>query len=448
MDERRADAIDGQPHDGVRRGGGGRRLLQFLLILCAIGGAVICAVLLAMTLPSGGDSNSATFGSRLCAPTARVNCDYVLASQWSKFRGVSTSLIGFAYFCAAGVWFAAIGVPTHRARAWHLVPVALVLVGAVVSAWFVYVMATRLPVWCSWCLAAHGVNGLMLVLTLAAWPRRVDEMPAYPRPARGIGVLAGCCAAAMMAAVGAWSVQLQVAARQYQREYLAATNNAEYIAWRLSREPAREIAVGADALAFGAVDAKHTIVVFSDFECAKCRLFHQYARRLTTIYPGAVRVVLKHYPMSPQCNARVKGAFHYFACEAARAAEAARLAGDAVKALAYHGKLYDMAGSLDEKPYTALARQMGIDAAAFERTTASEDVTRRIESDVALAASLGVEGTPAIFLDGRPLRTNWHIVTEGVRPQIDLEATDALWAELLGVTAAGTSTIRGGGPGG
>ncbi|GJQ25876.1 MAG: hypothetical protein HBSAPP02_09080 [Phycisphaerae bacterium] len=402
-----------------------------------MGGAVICAVLLAMTLPSGGDSNSATFGSRLCAPTARVNCDYVLASRWSKFGGISTSLIGFAYFCAAGVWFAAIGVPTHRARAWHLVPLALVLVGAVVSAWLVYVMATRLPVWCSWCLAAHGVNGLMLVLTVVAWPGRADGKPAHPLTGRAIGVLAGCFAAALAAAVGAWSVQLQAAARQYQREYLAATNNAAYIVWRLSREPAREIAVGEDALALGAADAKHTIVVFSDFECTRCRLFHQYARRLTTIYPGAVRIVLKHYPMSPQCNAQVKAAFHYFACDAARAAEAARLAGDAAKALAYHEKLYDVAGSLDEKPYTALAKHLGIDAAAFERAMASDDVTRRIESDVALAASLKVEGTPAIFLDGRPLRTNWHIVTEGVRPQVDLKATDALWAELLGVSTAG-----------
>lgn len=409
-----------------------------------MGGAVICAVLLAMTLPSGsgGDTGTASLGSRLCTPSARVNCDYVLASHWSKFRGISTSLIGFAYFCAAGVWFAAIGVPTHRARAWHLAPMALVLAGAAVSAWFVYVMATRLPVWCSWCLAAHGVNGLMLVLTLAAWPRRADGMPSYPTAGRGVGVLACCGAAAMVAAVGAWSVQLQGAARQYQREYLTATNNAEYILWRLSREAPREIAVAPDSLAFGAAAAKHTMVVFSDFECAKCRLFHQYARRLTTIFPGAVRIVLKHYPMSPACNAQVKGEFHYFACDAARAAEAARLAGGDAKALEYYEKLFDAASLLDERPYVPLARHLGIDAAAFERAMESEKATRRIEADVAIAASLGVEGTPAIFLDGRPLRTNWHILTEGVRPQIDLEATDRLWAELLGVSAAGTSTIR------
>lgn len=400
---------------------------------------MICAVLLTMTLPggSGSESGAASHGSRLCTPTARINCDYVLSSHWSKFRGISTSLIGFAYFCAAGVWFAAAGVPTHRARRWHLLPMGLVLAGAAVSAWFVYVMATRLPVWCTWCLAAHGVNGLMLLLTLAAWPRRADDVPAYPTAGRGIGVLAGCCAAAMVAAVGAWSIQLQAAARQYQREYLAATNNAEYILWRLSREAPREIPVASDALTLGAVDVKHTIVVFSDFECAKCRLFHQYARRLTTIYPGAVRVVLKHYPMSQACNAQVQGAFHYFACDAARAAEAARWVGGDSKALAYVGKLFDAADLLDEKPYVPLARSLEIDAAAFERAMASDDVTRRIEADVSMGASLGVEGTPAIFLDGRQLRTNWHIVTEGVRPQIDLEATDRLWAELLGVPTTG-----------
>ncbi|QDV91634.1 DSBA-like thioredoxin domain protein [Phycisphaerae bacterium RAS2] len=434
MNEPRADAVNERPLEVVRRGGGSRRFLQTLIILCAISGAVICAVLLAMTLPSAGDASSASLGSRLCTPTARVNCDYVLASHWAKFRGISTSLIGFAYFCAAGLWFAAVGVPTHRARAWHLAPMALVLAGTAVSAWFVYVMATRLPVWCSWCLAAHGVNGLMLVLTLAAWPRRADGMAAYPTAWRGIGVLACCGAAAMVAAVGAWSIQLQAAARQYQREYLSATNNADYIVWRLSREPAREMAVGSDALALGAADAKNTVVVFSDFECAKCRLFHQYARRLTTIHPGAVRVILKHYPMSPQCNERVKGAFHYFACDAARAVEAARMAGGDAKALAYFEKLFDAAGLLDEKPYMPLARSLGIDAAAFERAMESEEATRRIEADVAMAASLGVEGTPAIFLDGRQLRTNWHILTDGVRPQIDLGATDSLWVELLGVS--------------
>jgi predicted DsbA family dithiol-disulfide isomerase len=44
---------------------------------------------------------------------------------------------------------------------------------------------------------------------------------------------------------------------------------------------------------------------------------------------------------------------------------------------------------------------MGLDGKDFERCMASEETDRRLESDIAFAASIGVRGTPVFLVDGR-----------------------------------------------
>jgi uncharacterized membrane protein/protein-disulfide isomerase len=415
--------------------------VRILLILCALAGAAFSGLLLRMSAPQSGPVT--LFGSPVCAASRQVNCDYVLASRWAKIGPLPAAGLGLAYFSALAVWYIAVGIPNYPGRRWHLVPLGLTGLGALGSAFFVFVMAAWLPVWCTWCLAVHAVNGVMLVLGVLAWPRRpriADSAPAaLPSTARAVGVLSGCVAFGFLGLSAIFSYQMQVVARKFQLEHLKATNNADYILWRFSQSAARDVPIAADDYVIGRAGAANTLVVFTDFECVNCAGFHRYAARLANLFPDAIRIVFKHFPLGRDCNPNLESGPHFFACEAATAAEAARRVAGQREVYLYDQKLFENARRLDRRPYEALVGQAGIDVEKWRQEMASSEVASKIAADVALGHELGVVGTPTIFLNGRRLEA-WHLLTSDAQPQVDLAATDQLWERLLGVKSQPVST--------
>jgi len=132
----------------------------------------------------------------VCNPsdTPEFNCDEALKSRWAYFslsdltfkppsdqtqdeRLVPVSLLGMFYFTLFFLWYLAIGECSYSRRAWHLLPTFAVLCGVAGSAYFVYIMFTQLDAKCPWCIAAHGINAILLICTLALWPRRPKREP-------------------------------------------------------------------------------------------------------------------------------------------------------------------------------------------------------------------------------------------------------------------------------
>jgi hypothetical protein len=143
-----------------------------------------------------------------------------------------------------------------------------------------------------------------------------------------------------------------------------------------------------------------------------------------------LRIVFLDCPMSAACNDQVTDVFHLFSCDAARAAEAARVTGNREMYHAYMGRLFANRFHLHRRPYAALASASGYDPKRFAQALASEDSAQGVRADMALARELGVDGTPALFLDGRELPA-WFIWTDDARPRINVTATDELWRFLL-----------------
>jgi protein-disulfide isomerase/uncharacterized membrane protein len=421
-----------QPTTSVKRRSTGR--LRALLIILAVASCVICLVLIRLAIPSGGPPT--ILGTPVCAATDTVNCDFVLNSRWAKIAGVPTSVLGLMYFGFVALWYGVVGVPNYRGRAWHLVPVAIVALGCCGSLGFLYVLAFQLPVWCTWCVAAHVVNLWLLILTILAWPRRGDvpedillSEPRQPSGARVGALLVFAVLLLVCAGLSNTALSLQLTMRQLQAEYLKAVNNTDYAVWLHHRGPRREVPVRPDDLAIGSPDAPFTLVVFGDFQCPYCQAFRGLAGRLVEKFPDRLRCVFKHYPLSTECNRHVQKSLHYFACAAARAEEAARAVGTPEQVNAYAMKLYANAGRLDQNPYESLASDVGIDRDRFVAALKSGVGRERIEEDVDLGHELGVENTPALFLNGRAL-SQWQILKSDTRLR-DADATMALWDRLL-----------------
>ncbi len=408
--------------------------LRWPAFFLAVLGCAASAVLLGME--GADDTGPGSPWSALCAPTATINCNHVLRSPWARFGPFPMSTIGLAYFVSLAAWFMAIGAPNRAGRAWHLVPLTLCGVGLCASILLTYVMAARLPVWCTWCLAVHAVNALLFVFSMLMW-RKAKRLPeatppcdAFPSAARAGIVIFAAVGLVLLAVTGSIAYRAQAAARLFQLELLAATNTPDYIVWRYSQSPVRAIDVSSQAVVQGPPDAPNSLVVFTDYQCPQCGAFATYLQWLLKQHSKLLSCAVLHFPMSRSCNPHGPEGYHPYACEAARAAEAAALVGTPAQAETLHRLLYGSDGGLGGGFIEKLAVEAGLDRAQFLEAMHSAAVARRIEEDVALAHSLGVEGTPALFFNGRRLQ-NWRILTSDVKPKIDVKATDALWRILL-----------------
>ena len=149
------------------------------------------------------------------------------------------------------------------------------------------------------------------------------------------------------------------------------------------------------AHALGDPKAPVTLEEFGDFECPPCGVLHPILKGIETEYgPTKVRIIFREFPLVPT---------HVHALAAARAAEAAGLQG---RFWEMHDLIYehqkDWHEAFDVRPtFEGYAKTIGLDVAQFARDNTSDLVERRIFLDGKRAHSLGVQGTPTVFLNGK-----------------------------------------------
>jgi protein-disulfide isomerase len=145
------------------------------------------------------------------------------------------------------------------------------------------------------------------------------------------------------------------------------------------------------AYALGPEDAPITIVEFSDFQCPYCRRWHeQVYRPLLAAYPGKIRMVYRHLPLT---------SIHP---DAFPAAEAVMCAGEQDAFWPYHEKLFS-SESLGSDIYTQYARDLSLDMTSFETCMTDHRYQEAIQIDADFAINMGVSSTPTFFINGLPV---------------------------------------------
>jgi protein-disulfide isomerase len=140
----------------------------------------------------------------------------------------------------------------------------------------------------------------------------------------------------------------------------------------------------------GAKDAPVTIVEFTDFQCPYCKATEATLKQLRTKYGDKIRLVHMDYPLS----------FHAHAMDAAKAA---RCANDQGKFWEFHDSLFTNQGKLSAPDLKTTAKTLGLNSAEFDACFDKGKHEGEIKKDFAAGEKLGVDGTPAFFIDGRPL---------------------------------------------
>lgn len=160
--------------------------------------------------------------------------------------------------------------------------------------------------------------------------------------------------------------------------------------YELDRTTLYRVGLGLPGHQSGPDDALITIVVWSDFECPFCAKQAPGLAQLRETYPNQVRVVVRHLPM----------AFHRDAQLAAEAGVAAAAQG---KFWAFHDRVFAGAGHLARADLERYAAAAGLDLVAFRAALDDRRYRDAVAAEVAAAQTLGVDGTPTMFINGAPV---------------------------------------------
>jgi protein-disulfide isomerase len=144
-----------------------------------------------------------------------------------------------------------------------------------------------------------------------------------------------------------------------------------------------------------------TVVEFMDYRCGYCRKAYSEVEELVKS-DGNIRFVLKEYPILGE-ESMVSARFA-IAVQQLHGAEAYKKVHDALIALR---------GAPDAETLGRLATDMGFDANAILVKMASDEVTKVIADNHALADKLEISGTPTFVVDGTLLRG--YVPLDGMR---------------------------------
>ena len=157
---------------------------------------------------------------------------------------------------------------------------------------------------------------------------------------------------------------------------------------------------------------------YGDYQCPPCGQLYPDLKQIEKEYGDQVQIVFHHFPLMK---------IHKNALLAAHAAEAAR---NQNKFWEMHDLLYrnqkDWSELADPRPiFISYAKQLGLNLDAFNRDLESNMIDQKISADVQRGSSMGVTGTPTVFLDTHPLRyeaTNLEGLRRGINILLERKA--------------------------
>lgn len=145
------------------------------------------------------------------------------------------------------------------------------------------------------------------------------------------------------------------------------------------------------------VEAKVTLVKYSDYQCPACKYFHNIEVELKKAYGDELKIVTKHFPLS----------MHAYAQVASRSVEAARKQGkyDEMHEMMFTGQEQWSRGNA-ETIFIGYAQSIGMNVEQFRRDMNSADMNRIVMADRREGRDLGVGSTPTFFINGDLIEKN------------------------------------------
>jgi len=390
----------------------------------------------------------------VCDVGGNTSCVDVSRSKWAKVSlgegrpamPLSALVIGFYLVTGLLGFLALVGSESRRKSALSLIA-GLSVLALADGAFLVYIQAVEIKSWCLFCLGIDASNVALLVLAvlshgggLKATLSGVKSTPAPLALIAGVALLVGTGVA-----YKTYTGELEKAGLLSEKGSSDATASAhgtshgsghahgpgdghnhgeepkafedmteeekqkavqesraalvEFLAEYKTVTP-KSIEVAAYDGAKGNAAAKVTFIEFADFECPHCRQLGWYMQDIAQRYYDLVHFVFKHYPLGKACNEQMARDMHPEACKAAVATQCARRQG---AFWPFHDQTFDSQGNLSTKKLQTIAEGLNLDRGLFDACLESDSAWDEVRAQVAIGRTLGLQGTPAVYINGKEL---------------------------------------------
>lgn len=342
--------------------------------------------------------------SSFCDVNAQVSCTQAYLSRYGSFLGVPVAIGGVIFFAVAAVLAGVAGRATSSARenaAGYIFVLSTVALAFVLYlAWASYFV---LGIFCILCAVTYVSVVALFVISGGATTFPMRTLPR--RAALDVRTLVSTpIALVLLLVIGVGGAALVAA---FPDETTAGEAQAEAMATlqpltseqRRTLEDWWAVQPQADLPIPPAEGTRVLIVKFSDYQCPACRSAHEALKPVLAKYQGqGVQLVLKHYPLEPECNANAATMNHFGSCEAAAAYEMAKSTPNLAK---LDDWMFDHQQTLSKD----VVRKAALDQAGINDFDARyEAALQTVRTDASLGALLKVGSTPTIFINGRKVQ--------------------------------------------
>lgn len=354
-------------------------------------------------------------GASFCSFGAFADCDSVNVSAYSEIAEIPIAAIGACLYFAL-LLFSLLGSVREKDRlAIQRWIASLAFVGLLYDAYLFLVQLIVLKNFCVLCLLTYfftltiflTATGILTgkVFNFKAMSRALLNGPALSEPFRApspillITFLAFVCFAVLVAFIPSH-------VRLGSYSFVNSAMDQFLAQWK--EQPIRKISVKPGDGTFGNPNAKIQIVEFSDFECPYC---HKAAFTLHTVlknFKDRVFFVFKHFPLDSNCNPKVPVQMHPHACELSRLAFCAAKKNAFWK---FHDRVFFDLESGEGEEKLDLPKEVAqgslksvFTEAEYRECNRNSAAAHNTQEDLRLAESMGVKGTPSLFINGKSVK--------------------------------------------
>ena len=334
-----------------------------------------------------------------CDVSSRISCTEVYMSRFSTYHGVPVAIFGALWFAVATLL--SVGGLRAREAVRESVPGYLFVLSTLALAVILYLGYASFVILKTVCLLCLTTYAAVIGLFLVSGAATTFPMTTLPRrAARDVRVLVSSPLAIILAVLFCAGAVTTLAF--FPREgVMAAAENAAPAPLSQDRQSEFERYFTSQPripIMVPNEGAKVLIVKFNDFQCPACGqsyvVYKPILAKFEAERPGAVKMVLKDYPLNPNCNPNVSTMVHPAACDAA---VAVRLAAMHNRADALEDYLYTHQPEMTAPMVRQAARDIGqvpdFDA-KYQATLAL------VKGETGLGRQLNVTQTPTFFING------------------------------------------------
>jgi len=338
-----------------------------------------------------------------CKLGENFDCDAVALSSYSAVGGFPVAALGMIYAALAlvlGLW---IYFSRHEeaslksAVSWTLWATGLTLIPTLGLA---AISVLSLNTLCLLCFVTYLLHAALFLITLLMhrqtrgdlqiW-KTVSQVPRFVWISGGVIAATHLLAPAMVSsAVDENRGIAQLESALIQEHFQAPAKD-----FQITNAPSR-----------GPENAKVTIVEYSDFQCPFCARSAATMSAVLKAYEGRVRYVYRNYPLDASCNPN--GGRHVLACLASKIGQCLFEEKGPIPFFAYKESVFQKQDSMTRDSLFQTAAAFGVPQGTLEACAAKPETQAKIVAQINEGSANGVEGTPSIFVNGRPVRTAFN----------------------------------------